>query len=209
MATDLIIDGYNLLHATGIFGRGVGPGGLERARQALVRLLVASLEPDQRERTTVVFDATSAAGRGLPRSAECGGVRVLYASRFENADAQIEQLIDASHAPRNLVVVSSDRRVQRAARRRRATPIDSGRWYAQLLVRRQQRQASRRADGAKPVAEPTEAEVQYWLSRFNTHDPDVPADPATAGTDDLFPPGYAEDLLDEQDEPGAQGMDDP
>ena len=28
----LLIDGYNLLHAAGIMGRGAGPGGLQRSR---------------------------------------------------------------------------------------------------------------------------------------------------------------------------------
>ena len=29
----LVIDGYNLLHASGILGRGIGPGSLERSRR--------------------------------------------------------------------------------------------------------------------------------------------------------------------------------
>ena len=28
----LLIDGYNLLHAVGILGRGIGPGGLRTSR---------------------------------------------------------------------------------------------------------------------------------------------------------------------------------
>ncbi len=34
----LLIDGYNLLNATGIPSREKGPGNLERARQALIEL---------------------------------------------------------------------------------------------------------------------------------------------------------------------------
>jgi predicted RNA-binding protein with PIN domain len=55
----LLIDGYNLLYATGLLGPGIGPGGLERSRMALVNFLAASLEPAELAQTTVVFDAPS------------------------------------------------------------------------------------------------------------------------------------------------------
>ncbi len=48
----LLIDGYNLMHVAGIVGRGVGPGGLERSRLALLNFLAESLEPARfRERS--------------------------------------------------------------------------------------------------------------------------------------------------------------
>ena len=46
-----VIDGYNLLNATGIPSRGKGPGNLERARQALLNTLVESLPPEEVPRT--------------------------------------------------------------------------------------------------------------------------------------------------------------
>ena len=46
----LIIDGYNLLHASGILGRGIGPGGLERSRSALLNFLAESLDERQLDR---------------------------------------------------------------------------------------------------------------------------------------------------------------
>ena len=65
----LIIDGYNLLHASGILGRGIGPGSLERSHGALLNFLAESLDASQLERTIVVFDARQAPP-GLRRS--CG-----------------------------------------------------------------------------------------------------------------------------------------
>src|SRR4051794_30536608 len=62
----LIIDGYNLMHAAGILGRGVGPGSLERSRLALLHFVVESLDQAELAATTVVFDAR-AAPPGLPR----------------------------------------------------------------------------------------------------------------------------------------------
>ena len=48
-----LIDGYNLLHAVGIIGRGIGPGGLERSRLALLNFLVESLDPKEAATTYV------------------------------------------------------------------------------------------------------------------------------------------------------------
>ena len=62
----LIIDGYNLMHAAGIVGRGAGPGFLERSRLAVLNFVVESLEPAALATTTVVFDARQAPP-GLPR----------------------------------------------------------------------------------------------------------------------------------------------
>jgi predicted RNA-binding protein with PIN domain len=201
MATDLIIDGYNLLHATGIVGRG-GPGGLERSRRALLGVLCAALEPDQRARTTVVFDA-GRAGRGLPHSTDQQGLQVRYAAQHEDADALIEQLIRLASAPRRLIVVSSDRRVQRAARRRRATAVASDRWFAHLLARRRRRQTAMPPERTKPAIPLTDTEVQYWLAEFGLSDSDVPPDQSGPEIDHPFPPGYAEDLLDELDDRSA------
>jgi hypothetical protein len=47
-------------------------------------------------------------------------------------DANRPLLIRKHSSPRALTVVSSDHRLHRAARRRRATPIDSDRWVADV-----------------------------------------------------------------------------
>ncbi|MFO1022444.1 MAG: NYN domain-containing protein [Planctomycetales bacterium] len=53
----IIIDGYNLLHAAGFAKRRYGPGGLHKSRQQLLRFLLRSLSPAERDQTIVVFDA--------------------------------------------------------------------------------------------------------------------------------------------------------
>ncbi len=45
-STDLLIDGYNLLHAAGLGRARYGPGDLQRARQALLRKLFELLTPE-------------------------------------------------------------------------------------------------------------------------------------------------------------------
>ncbi len=142
----ILIDGYNLLHATGIVGRGIGPGGLERSRLALVNFLAESIDPAELPHTTIVFDARQTTG--LPQVIEHRGVRVRFAVQHDAADDLIEELIRADSAPRRLVVVSSDHRLQRAARRRRAKAIDSDVWYAELVLARRERHEA--SPGAAP-----------------------------------------------------------
>lgn len=216
----LLIDGYNLLHVTGIVGRGSGPGGFERSRLALLNFLAASLPPEEVPRTTVVFDAREAPW-GLPRTLEHHGMTVRFATKYESADALIIELIDAASAPRRLAVVSSDHEIQRAARRRRAKAVDSDVWYAELLRTRRERVESATNVPERPAVPLLAEDVNYWLRQFGgesalmafvaresgnpakvvvkkkrTHDDKPPFDNADS-LDNPFPPGYGEDLLKE------------
>lgn len=187
----VIIDGYNLLHASGVFGPASGPGDLQHARAALLDLLADSLPPDELEGVTVVFDAQDAPPN-LPRAMRHRGMAVEFAPRHQDADTRIAELVDAHDAPRSLVVVSSDRRVQRAVRKRRGTAVASDRWFAQLL--RQRRAQEHGPPGsAKPQEPLTPDEVHYWLEKFSMPADPPPPEPAPE-VFNPFPPGYAEDL---------------
>jgi predicted RNA-binding protein with PIN domain len=192
----LIIDGYNLLYASGILGRGIGPGGLERSRGALLNFLAESLEPGELAATTVVFDARLAPP-GLPRTVDHRGITVRFAEPGADADQVIEQLIRAESAPRRLVVVSSDHRLHRAARRRRARAVDSDKWYAEILRKRIDR-AGRDRPSAKPSEPASEGEVRFWLRAFGMEDAQQGPSEKTPFSSP-FPPGYAEDIRDESD----------
>jgi uncharacterized protein len=127
----LLIDGYNLLHAAGIFPAS-GPPTLERARVALLDFLIERLPAKDVSRTTIVFDAAQAPP-GLPHEVDHCGLAVRFARRGGSADDLLEELIAAEPDARNLLVVSSDHRVQRAARQRGAQFTDSEAWKAELL----------------------------------------------------------------------------
>lgn len=166
----LIIDGYNLLNVTGILGRGRGPGSLERARQALLNTLAESLPAAEVPRTTVVFDASESPW-GVAREQKHQGMTVMFASRDEDADTVIERLIAADSAPKRLTVVSSDHRLQRAAKRRRAAAVDSDKWFAAVLRDRAARTTpSSTADLPKPDGLLTSGEVTHWLKFFGLED---------------------------------------
>jgi len=211
----LLIDGYNLMHAAGIIGRGAGPGGLERSRLALLNFVVESLDPAEISQAIIVFDA-AAAPPGLPRTLVHRGLTVRFATAYESADELIEELIQLDSAPRRLTVVSSDHRLHRAARRRKATPIDSDVWHAQTVQKRRQRQQASPAQTApKPPVPLAESEVEFWLQQFadepkaaadarppSSRKPSGPKSSAPKSSlpqtdidsDAIFPPGYGEDL---------------
>lgn len=184
----LIIDGYNLLYAANIVGRGVGPSTLERSRTALLNFVLASVEPATIPRTIVVFDA-SEAPPGLPRTVDHEGITVHFASEYENADEMIEELILEDTAPKSLTVVSSDHRIQRAARRRKAKAVDSDIWHAAMVAKRNSRPQAK--EPRKPSGPSSDAEVDYWVKKFGGDDVSLP-DPHNP-----FPPGYGEDITDE------------
>ena len=231
MSIRLLIDGYNLLFASDVFASPAGPPTLERTRTALLQFLVDHLDDNVRGRTIVVFVATQAPA-GLPHELSFAGMRVLFSRSGQEADDLIEDLITAERAPRELTVVSSDHRVQRAARQRGAKFVDSEAWLRDLHTTRQ------RASSAEQAEDPlkSSAEIQKWLSEFGDVDsrklapqepappPSKPAPPAAAKTaapkkrsqpeseDDKpmpghwnpFPPGYGDDLLGGEGEPRGE-----
>ncbi|NDC54178.1 MAG: hypothetical protein EBZ74_07740 [Planctomycetia bacterium] len=155
----LIIDGYNLLHASGVFGAERGPRGFEQSRLRLLDLLADLLGPEA-AKTIVVFDAANAPD-GLPGRHVHRALRVWFAREYPDADSLIEELVADDHAPQSLVVVSGDRRLQAAARRRRATAVDCEAWLAEMKAR------SRPRDDldAKP-ADPGPHDVEAWKRYF-------------------------------------------
>ena len=155
----ILIDGYNLLHASGVFGS-VGRTSLESSREALLDWLGQVLSDAQRQRTTIVFDAAEAPP-GLPRSAEKHGLRIRFAPRGSEADDLLEELISSHSSPRALTVVSSDHRLHRAARRRRATPVDSDKWVAEVRL---QPTADEPESDRHKAMEPDE--LRGWLEEF-------------------------------------------
>lgn len=163
----LLIDGYNLIHEGGIVSRRAGPGDLHRARMALANILAFSLPPETLRQTIVVFDAVHAPW-GLPRELVHRGVLLRFADRGREADDLIEELILADSAPKRLVVVSSDHRLHRAARRRGAQAIDSEPWLRRLFAERRNRQtpggARTDAPESKPIPQPDD--VEGWLHCF-------------------------------------------
>jgi len=162
----ILIDGYNVLYQSGLLGKGRGPGFLERARQALVRLVAASVGAEDVGGVTIVFDSKDMP-RDVPAQQIDHGVTVLYSSGYEDADAMLEELIRRAPQPRRLLVVSSDHRVQQAARRRRARFISAEEWLDEVERVRASR-PSAEPSPEKPEQPLNDEELDYWRSIFQS-----------------------------------------
>lgn len=155
----LIIDGYNLLHASGVFGATRGADGFEQSRRALLDML-ADLLGAEAANTVVVFDAARAPD-GLPGRSTHRGIRVWFAREYPDADSLIEELVEDATSP-HLMVVSNDRRLQAAARRRRAKAVSCAEWLAEARAARR----GPRAGDTKPP-EPGPEGAEYWKRYFD------------------------------------------
>jgi predicted RNA-binding protein with PIN domain len=164
---------------------------------AFLNYLASSFTKRQRSTTTIVFDAAGAPP-GLPQTIYHDGMTVHFARRQSNADEMIEELLEDWRAPKSLTVVSSDHRVQRAARSRGAAFVDSEVWYADLQTSRRASEAKQNDASLKPTGTLSPGEVAHWLAAFG----DAPDGPQTGfktpaaedKLDGIFPPGYGDDL---------------
>ena len=128
----LIIDGYNLMHAAGFARRNYGPGDLHRCRQRFIGQLSSLLSPNARQTCTIVFDAFESPLEESPRQFDTTGLTIEFAPAGTDADSTIEEKIQQHSAPRQVMVVSSDHRFHKAARRRKSRCVDSEDFWAEL-----------------------------------------------------------------------------
>jgi len=108
-ASQIIIDGNNLLHAWR--QRPAHARDFTAARQALARWL-SQLSGEIGASVLVVFDGKVG---GSDDSWKGSGVGVLYAAAGSSADAVIEKRVQAAATPEDMLVVTSDLAIQRAA----------------------------------------------------------------------------------------------
>jgi len=153
----LLIDGYNVLFAAGLARKQYGPGQFEACRRRLLQGLADRIGEAQRLKTTIVFDAQDAPD-GAPSEEVFAEMRVVF-SVGTDADSVIEQMLLEHSSPRQVLVVSSDHRLQRAAARRQAQWVDSDRFWE-------------RSDGE------TEREARRPTREESLKAGEVPVDPA-------------------------------
>lgn len=173
----LLIDGYNVVSPVAPPTRG-DAGWLQRERTQLLARLTSHLSRDLRDRTCVVFDAANPPP-DRPSQFQVEGIEVCFAVDHPEADDLLEEIIRAHHAPKQLAVVSSDRRVQAAARRRGATPFDSQVWLDQLLdgvvgLARHAKKVGRHQKRSKPKSsEPNQRRYAEQRDGFTNGDDQV------------------------------------
>jgi predicted RNA-binding protein with PIN domain len=175
-----LIDGYNLLHAIGLVkGRAARPGALDQARRALLSLLHGAFR-EEAATLTVVFDAAKA----LPGTSEVQnhhGIEVRFAVTEPTADEVIETLIQRTAVPHQLAVVSNDRRIQEAARRKGCVVLSCGEFLDELDRRRAMPRKQTGPGSDKPQTGGP-SETHRWLGVFR----DLENDPAWKGLFDAY-----------------------
>ena len=193
MATPfIIIDGYNLMHAAGVSRRSYGPGDLERCRHRLNGLLTTSLSESALARTTIVYDAFESVSNDA-RQQMVNGLSVLFAPKGQDADSVIEQLIQKHSAPRQLLIVSSDHRLHKAARRRRATCMDSEDFFDTIQSAPESAPLTTPESKRKP-APPNEDSAAQEASPLQRWVDDLENSDASQVADDHFDAEYLKEL---------------
>jgi uncharacterized protein len=157
----LLVDTYNVIHVW----RNAPLEEDGRDVAALAELVARSRFGG--EKATLVCDGLPPGGSEARHTYSIDGVTIRYAGAGNEADDVIERLIQRDTAPRRLTVASSDRRVQRAARRRGAVVLASP---AFISVCNEDLAASQDAapnsEHAKATQELSDAQVDQWLKAF-------------------------------------------
>ncbi len=104
-----------------------------------------------------------------------GFLDIVYSGSDSDADSMIEYLIEQYTVPKRLAVVSSDRRLRRAARRVKAESI-SAQEYLIGLVRRNERPKAPPKEPKGKRAGLNNGELSQWLEVFGIEDDDSPPD---------------------------------
>ena len=139
-----LIDGNNVVHSSPQL-----LGGPPIARAYLCRLTAAWAAQSDAQ-ATIVFDGHSPPDVELDQM-RFAGLRVEFAGSV-SADEVIEDYIEEARSPANLHVVTSDRAIQSAARRRRC-PCHEAVAFLKLLLTRPGEQAATPSE-ERPVLDP-------------------------------------------------------
>ena len=152
------IDGHNLLHSIQKADESTG----HISDVQLCRIIGSYLKLTG-QKGEIIFD-----GIGPPDKSGFDGIsnlEVFFAGLGTDTDTVIEDKIIANSAPRRLKIVSSDRRLRKAARARKAMSIKSEVFWNNI-----QKQLSRKKTAKEPTAKRrglSESETRQWLEIFD------------------------------------------
>ena len=154
----IIVDGNNLAHALGYEGTDAG-------RLHVCELLAGIAR--RGEKITAVFDGPHSPPQITKQLREYP-IQVCY-SGLRSADELIINFIAADTAPKRLTIVSTDREIRDAARKRRCPTITSEQ-FADTLVRADKKTPKHPEPPEKRTGL-TDGQTKDWMRRFG-FDPD-------------------------------------
>ena len=157
----IVVDGYNLIHAIASMGEE-----FQGFTEDDMCRYISEYCVKVRNQCSVVFDGTGPPDKsGLAWLKNC---EIYFSGPHKDADTWIEEKIEDSSAPKNLIVVSTDRRLRDAATRRKAISIQSHIFWAMVI---------QELDRKAPTPEPqekrkglTEGETDQWMNIFGLDD---------------------------------------
>ncbi len=152
-----IIDGHNLLHSIHKVGED-----FESISDVQLCWMVGRYLKLTGESGEIIFDGTGPRDKSAFDSVT--NLDVLFAGPAGDADTAIEEKIRVCTAPRRLTVVSSDRRLRKAAGARRATAVKSEVFWSD--VQKQLRRKKRLKEPAEKHFGLSEGETKQWLEFF-------------------------------------------
>jgi predicted RNA-binding protein with PIN domain len=154
----LIVDGYNLLRAV----QNLLEQSSDISDVQLCRLIDEYLYRTKK-RGQIVFDGVGP--RDKTGFNNLRNLEVVFSGTNHEADDVIEKLIRENSAPRNLIVVSSDRRIKTAANKRKATAADCVDFWTEV-IKQLEKKKKRQAEPQGKFYGISEAETEYWLREF-------------------------------------------
>ena len=154
----LIVDGYNLLRTV---------QNLTEHSSEITDIQICQIINEYLYRTKkkgcLVFDGIGPRDKSPFNNLFC--LEIIFSGTSREADDIIETMILESTAPKSLTVVSSDRRVKKAAEKRKAKAVDCVDFWTEML-KQLERKKKKAAEPQVKFAGITEAETEYWLREF-------------------------------------------
>jgi len=154
----VIIDGHNLLHSILNIEdyEDISDVGLCRIIGRYLKLVGRTGE--------IIFDGTGP--RDKSGFDNISNLEVLFAGFGTDTDTVIEDKIKASTAPKRLTIVSSDGRLRRAARARKAISLKSQTFWAGLEEELSRKRPARAKEPPAKRHGLSEGETEQWLEFF-------------------------------------------
>ncbi len=181
----VVIDGCNILHVEGVLPAEVAGVDLD----GLAALTLASRH--RHDSIVIVMD-----GPRRSAGADRGGVRVLFSGAGRTADSVIIEMVKRDSAPRQTLVVSSDREILRAARRRKCRTMTSEAFLARLGA--DYATAAPHRPAPPPGERVLSTSTEMWIEAFGVTEadltlppeavPDEPVKPAVADVGEVATP---------------------
>jgi predicted RNA-binding protein with PIN domain len=152
-----IIDGHNLLHT--IYK---AEGDSHAISDIQLCHIVNTYLKRIGETGQIIFDGTGP--RDKSPFDNISNIEVLFAGLGTDTDTVIEEKIQLSTAPKRLSIVSSDRRLRKAANTRKAKSIKSDAFWSVVQKRLQRRRKIQEPPAKRHGL--TQSETEQWLDFF-------------------------------------------